>query len=91
MSKEEEQRKKLVEAINNSLPQKKWYCEEFEQEYSIAIGGIYDSEYMNFVFDNIKSNRIKALLGEDKTKQERIENWIKENNNRTIQQRINQV
>jgi hypothetical protein len=64
MNKRQEQRKKLVEAINNSLPQKKWYCEEFEEEYSIAIGGIYDSEYMNFVFDNIKSNKIKTLQKE---------------------------
>jgi len=56
------ERKKWVDDYNNSLPQDKWYCKEFEEEMSIAIGGIYDSEYMNFVYDNIQSNRIKELL-----------------------------
>lgn len=55
-------RRKWVEDYNNSLPQKKWFDTEFEKEMSIGIGGIYDSEYMNFIYDNIKSKRIRELL-----------------------------
>jgi len=56
------ERRKWVEDYNNSLPQKKWFDTEFEKEMSIGIGGIYDSEYMNFIYDNIKSKRIEELL-----------------------------
>jgi hypothetical protein len=51
-----------VNDYNNSLPQEKWYCKEFEEWISVAIDGIYDSEYMCFVYDNIPSDRIKRLL-----------------------------
>jgi len=54
-----DQRRKWVEDYNNSLPQVKHYMEEFETELIVAVGGIYDSEYMNYVFDNIESKRIK--------------------------------
>ena len=64
---EQEQRSKWVDEYNNSLPQKKWYCAEFDEEMTIAIGGIYDSEYMNFVFDNYPSPRILiCILGYSK-------------------------
>jgi hypothetical protein len=62
MTKKEKQRKLWVEIFNATLPQEKWYDEEFGVEMSIAVGGIYDSEYMNFVYDNIKSNKIKSML-----------------------------
>ena len=55
-------RKIWIENYNKSLPQNKFYNSEFECEMSIAIGGIYDSEAMNFEWDNIQSNRIKQLL-----------------------------
>lgn len=57
----ERQRRKWVEDYNNSLPQVKTYWEEFETETSIGVGGIYDSEYMNYVFDGIESPRIKQI------------------------------
>ena len=60
---EQEQRRKWVDEYNNSLPQKKWFDAEFDEEMTIAIGGIYDSEYTNFVFDNYPSPRILKLLG----------------------------
>jgi len=62
LTKKQEQRKNWVMYFNNTLPQKKWFDEEFEIEMSIGIGGIYDSEYMNFVFDNIKTDKIKSVL-----------------------------
>lgn len=57
----ERQRRKWVEDYNNSLPQVKTYWEEFETETSIGVGGIYDSEYMNYVFDGIETPRIKEI------------------------------
>lgn len=54
------QRQKWVEEYNNSLPQEIHYDSDGE-EFSVAIGGIYDSEYMNYVCDNIASKRIKML------------------------------
>ena len=55
-------REEWVERFNNSLPQQKWYSEEFEDEFSIAIGGIYDSEYMEYVYSNNDIyGRIKKL------------------------------
>lgn len=62
LTKKQEQRKLWVEIINATLPQHKWYSDEFEEEFSVAVGGIYDSEYMNFVFQNIKTNKIKNML-----------------------------
>jgi len=56
-----DQRRKWVEDYNNSLPQVKHYDEEFKTELIVAVGGIYDSEYMNYVFDNIESKRIKDI------------------------------
>jgi hypothetical protein len=55
-------RKIWIENYNKSLPQHKFYDSEFECEMSIAIGGIHDSEAMNYEFNNIQSNRIKQLL-----------------------------
>lgn len=52
MNKRQINRQKWVDDYNNSLPQKKWYDNEFQIEMSIAIGGIYDSEYMEYVFEN---------------------------------------
>ena len=63
-------RRKWVEDYNNSLPQQSWYCGEFECEIITGIGGIYDSEYMNFVFDGIQSRRIKRI----KRQQSKIKN-----------------
>jgi len=57
-------RREWVELFNSLLPQEKWYDEEFEIEMSMGVGGIYDSEYMNYVYDNFKSNRIKNYLKE---------------------------
>jgi hypothetical protein len=62
---EELQRKKWVEDYNKSLPQIKTYWAEFETETSIGVGGIYDSEYMNYVYGGIETPRIKEI----KTKQ----------------------
>ena len=59
------ERRRWVECYNNSLPQKKWFDVEFQCDMSIGIGGIYDSEYMNFVYQNIQSNRIKKLLEDE--------------------------
>lgn len=58
---QEDQRKKWVEDYNNSLPQVKTYWKEFDTETSIGVGGIYDSEYMNYVFDGIETPRIKEI------------------------------
>jgi len=55
-------RRKWVEDYNNSLPQRKWFDTEFEVDMSIGIVGIYDSEYMNFIYNNIQSKRIEELL-----------------------------
>ena len=55
------ERQRWVDEYNNSLPQKKWYDNEFEEDMSIAIGGIYDSEYDEYVFANVASMRIKML------------------------------
>jgi hypothetical protein len=56
------QRSKWVNEYNDSLLPVKWYDAEFECEMSIATGGIYDSEYMNFVYDGLESPRIKYLI-----------------------------
>jgi hypothetical protein len=58
-------RSSWVERYNNSLPQRTWYDEEFECDMSMGIGGIYDSEYDNFVFNNFQSKRIKQLLEQE--------------------------
>jgi len=51
-----------VKQFNNSLPQKKWFDKEFQMEMSIPIGGILDSEYMCFVYENTDVyGRIKRL------------------------------
>ena len=60
------QRTKWVEDYNNSLPQRKWYDEEFECDMTMGIGGIYDSEYMNFIYDNIQSPRITYIKNQQK-------------------------
>ena len=43
------------------LPQETWYDSDGEVGGTFGIYGIYDSEYMNYVFDNIESRRIKAI------------------------------
>ena len=64
----EKKREKWVHDYNNSLPQEKWFAAEFDIEMTIAIGGIYDSEHMNFVFGGLASPRIKRVLGARKQK-----------------------
>lgn len=63
---EEEQqlkRKKFLDEYNDSLPQHKFFNEEFQQEMSVAIGGIHDSEYEEYVFANIDlRGRIKKII-----------------------------
>lgn len=59
---EQEQRRKWVDEYNNSLPQKKWFDTEFDEEMTIAIGGIYDGEAELYEFDNRPSTRIKNVL-----------------------------
>jgi hypothetical protein len=57
-----EERKFLVELFNSLLPQEKYYDEEFETEIIVAVGGIHDSEYMFYVYDNIDLyGRMKSL------------------------------
>ena len=51
-----EEREEWVDKFNKSLPQIK-VIDEFGEFY-IGENGIYDSEYMNFVYDNIPSDRI---------------------------------
>ena len=55
------EREKWVKDHNNSLPQETWYDSDGEVGGTFGIYGIYDSEYMNYVFDNIESRRIKAI------------------------------
>ena len=62
-----EARSKWVDNYNNSLPQQKYYDSD-EEEHSAAVGGIYDSEEMNFVHDNLPSRRIAMAYGEDGTR-----------------------
>ena len=62
MTEEQLERERWVQQYNASLPQKKWFCKEFGEEITIAVGGIHDSEYMNYVYDNFPSARIKQLL-----------------------------
>lgn len=56
----EEERKKWVKKFNDSLPQIK--VEDECGDFYMAENGIYDSEYMNYVYDNIPSERIKKIL-----------------------------
>ena len=63
------EREKWADEYNNSLPIKKWYCKESKVEMSIAIGGIYDSEYMCYVFENVDLyGRIKKIKNEKNIK-----------------------
>ena len=57
----EDQRRKWVEDYNKSLPQVKQYDINAEAEISYAVGGIYDSEYMNYIYDGIETPRIKEI------------------------------
>ena len=61
LSKKQKEREDWVKEYNNSLPQSEWYSEEFDTLIISGIGGIYDSEYMNYVYDNIQSKRIKRI------------------------------
>jgi hypothetical protein len=67
--KRELNRRNWVEQYNNSLPQKKWFDEEFQIEMSMGIGGIYDSEYMEYIFNNKdiygRIKKIKRQLKKD--------------------------
>jgi len=58
---QEDQRRKWVDAYNKSLPQVKRYDANAEKEISYGVGGIYDSEYMNYVWYNIETHRIKEI------------------------------
>jgi hypothetical protein len=62
MNDEQMERKKWVNDYNASLPQIKWWSDEFEEYIVSAEGGIGDSHYMNFVYDNIRTTRIEELL-----------------------------
>lgn len=66
LSKKQKEREDWVKEYNNSLPQREWYDEEFDTLIISGIGGIYDSEYMNYVYDNIQSKRIKRLKRQQK-------------------------
>jgi hypothetical protein len=66
LSKKEKERRDWVNEYNKSLPQREWYDEEFEINMSMGIGGIYDSEYMEFVFNNNQSKRIKRIKRQQK-------------------------
>lgn len=46
------ERRQWVEKYNKSLPQHTQYDEELQQEISVAFGGIYDIEYMEYVYRN---------------------------------------
>jgi hypothetical protein len=59
---EQKQRGKWIDEYNNSLPQKKWFDTEFDEEVSVAIGGIYDGEAELYEFDNVPSPRILFVL-----------------------------
>jgi hypothetical protein len=59
--KQELNRRKWVEEYNNSLPQITYYDEEFGEYFTYAKGGIYDSEYMCYVYENFSSRRIKRI------------------------------
>tara|TARA_R110000782_G_C14596784_1_gene390452 strand:- start:188 stop:436 length:249 start_codon:yes stop_codon:yes gene_type:complete len=59
---EQQHRKKFLDDYNASLPQIKWWSDEFEEYIVSAEGGIGDSHYMNFVYDNIRTTRIEELL-----------------------------
>jgi hypothetical protein len=61
-SEEVKHRRKFLDDYNNLLPQIKYYDEEFKEEISIPIGGICDSEYMEYVYNNIDiRGRIKHI------------------------------
>ena len=66
LSKKEKEREDWVNEYNNSLPQREWYSEEFDTLIISGIGGIYDSEYMNFVYNNLQSKRIKRIKRQQK-------------------------
>jgi hypothetical protein len=71
-------RQKWLDEYNNSLPQKKWYCEEFQQEYSIAIGGIYDSEYDEYMWANVDIyGRIERIKKQQKNARAKVFRQIK--------------
>ena len=61
MNKHQLRRQKWIEDYNNSLPQQSFYDEEIECEIITGIGGIYDSEEMNFIFYGIQSRRIRRI------------------------------
>jgi hypothetical protein len=52
-----EERKKWVDEYNNSLPKQTYYDSD-DEEHTFAIDGIYDSEYMCYVYENVPSPRI---------------------------------
>jgi|13_taG_2_1085334.scaffolds.fasta_scaffold32015_1 hypothetical protein len=61
----QENRKKWVKKINDSLPQIKVIDDEHGNIIYRAENGIYNSESYNYVWKNIPSARIKKLLKED--------------------------
>ena len=57
----QDQRREWVDAYNKSLPQVKHYDPNAEAEISYAVGGIYDSEYMNYIYGGIETKKIKEI------------------------------
>lgn len=58
-----EEKRKFVKEYNDSLPQTTHYDSDGIGG-TFAIGGIYDSEQMCYLFENIESNRIKRIKAE---------------------------
>jgi len=57
------EKKKFIQEYNDSLPQQTSYDSDGEEQ-TFAIGGIYDSEQMCYLFENIESPRIKRIKAE---------------------------
>jgi hypothetical protein len=57
------EKKKFIQEYNDSLPQQTYYDSDGE-EHTFAINGIYDSEQMCYLFENIESPRIKRIKAE---------------------------
>lgn len=48
-----EERKQWADEYNNSLPTQTYYDTDGEEHTTIGIGGIHDSEYMCYVYENV--------------------------------------
>jgi len=63
--KELQEKKKFIQEYNDSLPHQTHYDSD-GNEHSFAINGIYDSEQMCYLFENIESKRIQQVKKEQK-------------------------